>query len=157
VKIAWNSHQPIILHCAPNIIKDRSLLNLLSFIYFRQHITHLNKISCFKWNVPGYTKYPTWTKGDTIVCQLTLLYILLPVWLSLYVHPVRQYQSHAYASVFLQYTACNNPMAVSHACFDFSVKWVSSLTTCSRQLSWQISSSCLHCSCSVPYFCKVFH
>jgi hypothetical protein len=33
--------------------------------------------------------------------------------------------------------------------FDFSVKWVSSLTTCSRQLSWQISSSCLHCS--VPY------
>ena len=33
--------------------------------------------------------------------------------------------------------------------FYFSVKWVSSLTTCSRQLSWQISSSCLHCS--VPY------
>jgi hypothetical protein len=29
--------------------------------------------------------------------------------------------------------------------FDFSVKCVSLLTTSSRQLSWQISSSCLHC------------
>ena len=112
----------------PNIITVRSLLNLLSFIYFRQHITHLKKIGCFKWKVPENTKYTPGRKVTRCFCQS--FYILLLERLALYMFIIPDNTNH----MRMPSSVCSMQRAIT--------PWPFLLQICIMQLTSMGSSLC---------------